>query len=688
MEKLSKKSIDLRKNFNVSLLKSEALLKDLKKLKLPKDFSKELKSLKENKTYEEVVCVSYQPKNSVVHATVKLKQDTGYNGSPCTNGSFEHVRFYVDYNRDGNWVDEGHASFKVFDFGLDTDLCFNVNKKISPDKRTCCDKKPVLPKVRAILSWQVVPPANQPDWKPYWGNVNETNIQIEPRHGILCYLDDLTWTDKLIEVDTVLKQKFPNLLSKSYALKDQLDLIKKHKIEPSRFAFKELSKKVQSKTITPLNVDIFPGDIKIDYPKILDFLLKPKFNTTYEELTCVALNRNATTLHGTVHIKRAAGYSGSLCQNGSEQYVAFYMDFGSGWEYMGTESVTTHDIPEIPNDGLDYNVVLPVDLDKKRKEYCDSGKAKLKGILSWNVAPPPNQPNFVAHWGDWEQCDVEIESLPEGVPTGQTSLKIETLGSMHIPDINQITGLANGPDALGIGFTADESPFDGRINFTGSLINGSSSNFEYRLLVTPPASGTSPLLNHITAEKIGFTGETTLVPDADGWMPHTKLVGNLLGFFNPSVSGLHTLEIQVRDVASSIVLPYGNTINFMVHKEGPVVDIEITSGSGNCGSFSPGDVMSGSYSVVSDYPRYMSISVTPHPEAAPGVISIDGAVGSSLSYPTNLIAPGKSGNWDLNTAGMPNCGYNIWLRCYDRTIMHSKSITRQSPDVEGFCLIS
>src|SRR2546429_2310074 len=47
---------------------------------------------------------------------------------------------------------------------------------------------------------------------------------------------------------------------------------------------------------------------------------------------------------GPLTIKRPNGYSGGLCTAGSQEYVAFWVDWGSGWSYAGTTSVSVHDI--------------------------------------------------------------------------------------------------------------------------------------------------------------------------------------------------------------------------------------------------------------------------------------------------------------------------------------------------------
>ena len=47
----------------------------------------------------------------------------------------------------------------------------------------------MLPLVRAILSWEIVPDPNSPDQAPIWGDVHECHIQIRPRRFI--FLDVL-----------------------------------------------------------------------------------------------------------------------------------------------------------------------------------------------------------------------------------------------------------------------------------------------------------------------------------------------------------------------------------------------------------------------------------------------------------------------------------------------------------------
>ncbi len=67
-------------------------------------------------------------------------------------------------------------------------------------------------------------------------------------------------------------------------------------------------------------------------------------NTTYEELTCIGFNPATNLLEAVIQIKRDVGYDGTLCQVGSQEYVRFFLDYGSGWVDDGVAAVKVHDI--------------------------------------------------------------------------------------------------------------------------------------------------------------------------------------------------------------------------------------------------------------------------------------------------------------------------------------------------------
>ena len=145
---------------------------------------------KHNQTaYEKLVAVGYHPQLRELMGVIYIKRQYGYGGS-CPNGfgSPEYVRFYVDWTNNGNftdlWENQGLGRVHVFDPRKG-----NVNKlpiEYAVRKGTIMPKKLLsmlesicaVRRVRAILSWAIIPPAGQPNWKPFWGNVVETNIRF------------------------------------------------------------------------------------------------------------------------------------------------------------------------------------------------------------------------------------------------------------------------------------------------------------------------------------------------------------------------------------------------------------------------------------------------------------------------------------------------------------------------------
>ena len=143
--------------------------------------------------------------------------------------------------------------------------------------------------------------------------------------------------------------------------------------------------------------------------------------------------------------------------------------------------------------------------------------------------------------------------------------------------------------------------------------------------------------------------------------------------------------------------------NFLVDNTPPVVDVEITSGTGNCSKFAvDGEPIVGTFSMSDAHSHSLTLNVTPHPESDPGNLIITSAVppGALLALPKfgpgavnglsyaafTLDTSGVSGTWELITTGMAPCGYNIRIDGADRTIVNSGFIGWKSADIEGFCL--
>ncbi len=124
---------------------------------------------------------------------------------------------------------------------------------------------------------------------------------------------------------------------------------------------------------------------------MLAALEESKADVSYEELECLGLDMNVDRLVTTFRIKRPIGYSGDLCSTGSIEHIAFWVDWDDQceWTYLDTVSVNVHDIREIPDGGLCYAAVLPVDLTMIRRPCKEPKVARVRAVLSWAIAPRP-----------------------------------------------------------------------------------------------------------------------------------------------------------------------------------------------------------------------------------------------------------------------------------------------------------
>jgi len=146
---------------------------------------KPVKIILGNTTHEEISCVGFNPDKDLLEATIKIKLPAGYGADLCHAGTYEYVRFYLDYGY--GWEDAGVAGFNIHDIPKIHDcvgsaakpLSYVISRPIDPTRNFC--GHPGLPKVRAILSWNHIPPPDMPNWAPVWGNVVDRHIQIRPR---------------------------------------------------------------------------------------------------------------------------------------------------------------------------------------------------------------------------------------------------------------------------------------------------------------------------------------------------------------------------------------------------------------------------------------------------------------------------------------------------------------------------
>jgi hypothetical protein len=665
-----------------------------------------------NKTYEEIGCVGFQPQFNRLDAVVYVNQPAGYGGGVCSPGTPEYVRFYLSGDNGATWQDAGLTSFAAFDIPLGTvgprRLEYAVTLQVGPARKFCFLENFYL--VRAILSWNVPPPPNTPQFRPVWGDVHNTHIQIDPRRFIII--------DELLQLAQV---KLPPVLAQVLDLSQPIpvaapavlgaaqlqELYKGQDVPPHRYALPELQQLISQPALAEDLMSanfggVLPG-LGIDLSKIIGQLFPTDGNTSYEELECIGLNPNQDALVGVIRVKLPSGYAGGPCTAGSREYVSFWGDFdrnGSFETFLGTTSVNVHDYNPMPREGLEYSVFLPVNLDRYRRP-CQRGAVvvPIRAILSWQVAPPPGNPNYVPVWGNREQTLIHIK--PGRNVSGHPPV-IETVGSMATVDING-AGYANGPAQLA-GFSAKQSPFGGEVIITGHLANptdisAGAAALRYRVIVND-GSGDQVLTNPFPIARTQLLdGIWTFLPgltqtaDIAGYYTYREdltgapgnaqiyVAGNVLARWQTAgKSGTWTIRIEARDATTTY---FSNTVTVRLDNEAPQIppgSFRIISGSGTCGDFVIGDIIEGAYQVTDEHFGSLGLSVQP---PLGGVFTAP--VPNPRSWPT-VPTTGESGVWRLDTTGMPKCGYTIRLGASDRTIVNSGFVGWSNEAFVGLCL--
>ena len=694
-----------------------------------------------NTSFEALTCVGLNPALDQAEAVVRINANSGYGGTLCNGGSREYVRFFVSYDGGASWVDVGMDSFSVHDTTGVRPLDFAVNLPIPVKHRWCfLTNQPTL---RAILSWSQPPTAGDPTFVPVWGNV--VDVVVQPTGSTLLVVGDLIEALEvtlpaplldIVEVDQPLVLKDPPPAPLSTLVKTYTE----DKVEPHRFVFPQITQALQASggllaDITEVQPGPDPtkprvlaadaglaaststasmfdfGGLDLDLGDIFDTLAKTDGNTDFEELGCIGYDPVEDALVGVITIKRPSGYSGGPCTAGSTEYVAFWMDWGSGLEYVGTASVKVHDVT-VPPGGLRYAVFLPIASFSHRRACVDGPvQPKVRAILSWAAAPPTGNPDWVPTWGNREETTVQ---LPAGVVVGLRPV-VDAISGVPVCSIDQTDGRTLDP--------ADQ-PFGGVVTITGFIPGApdiSAFPMKYRVRVRDVDNGGSfkALTNDFgitVTQQVGAALPTqfgmTQSTDSDdfytyredpnvagaGWR---RVVGNVLAVWSTSVpmSGRWEIEVVAKDPigtiysAQTVLCVDGTTrtnVRLRLDEVAPTSTFTITEfirggttfPAQECMKFKLGDILVGSYSVSDEHFRTLALELDPAGPAAGTTPTVSGP----STFP---LAPtvGTSGTWQLNTAIMAPCGYVLRFRAWDRTIVSGSSIGWEAvPRAIGFSL--
>lgn len=671
----------------------------------------QLLKFKSDTTYERIECVGLQPELNMLEAIVQIKQSVGYSGDICSAGSLEYVRFYADFNRDGHWQDLGYGTVRVHDIAGPKPLCYSVKLAITTPQRYCRENNVI--EVRAILSWNALPPANTPGHHPVWGNVVDVKVQIEPTRRIpLGNLKSFTTLENLPAellqvIEDIPAASYLDVAPQQLTLEQRFEQYKDAKVPVDRFAFSEITRiasgpvelnAVGRTTGTSATALQSAGPLaKYISEELIEKLIVELFeshgNTTYEEVNCVGMRPEDDSVAAVLTVKEPNGYSGNLCSAGSPEYVAFWLEIGRAWHYLGMSSVRVHDLPVVPRGGVKYAVVRPVDLSRFTK-ICTEGPVigRLRAVLSWNTPPSNTDPNKIPYWGNREDCRVQLHAGEAG-----TLPRLIDISNVDPVNINAATGLTNDSG----------SPFGNLVAIHGKMGNFISGR-QYKVEVGRHGGPLLPLMNDIQVriykETVG-TGNAVdcdlaapgfqqfcviTVPNVGGWYDYsneesggvrTVLYDDALGYWATSLLDEGRWDIRVTFKEGLAEIPT-ETVTIRIDNSAPSVNAELDHhnlGDPQCGKFELDQPVTGTFNAsdpsqnamlpnpaAAEYQHFYQISTEILPSGNPVVMTAGALTGTTLT-PGRL---GTAGTFTLDTATphMKACGYVIRFHVSDRTI--------------------
>jgi hypothetical protein len=647
-----------------------------------------------NTAYEQLSCVGYNPDTTNMEATFAIKKTAGYAGDLCDAGSFEFVRFYLDFHDGSGFIDQGSVAVNVHDIPASKDcngksifpIVYVATLKKATPKVFYCDK-PVLPTLRAILSWSSDPPPGSPDWMPVWGNVMDCAVQLKP--AIKFPLIDIDLSDYF-----TLAVNSPNLTAKQLSQFTGVDLgqvnmqpqmpsfaehvknSEKLKVPASRFAYNSVRNivKYPASQITTMDKQVLSA-AKIDLGKLVGQLTIPipkdasKANVDYEELECVGLDYNTESLVATLKIKKKNGYSGDLCSAGSKEFVSFWINWEDPckWQYINTVQLNVHDVP-MPGSGLCYSVSLPLDASTHRKLCANPSVVRVRGVLSWNVPPSTTDPDSLEYYGN--RVDAHIQIKPGiAVDPGNPMALFTIIGGIDVDHVDDATGLTK----LGSVFAFNALPVPTSAPFGGEIvINGPSfAGHKYRFKITNLGDGSFYYLNSPLAT-VGWSPVPpyspwfTQTPDAGhyyNFLPLNQNLLNVLARFAPGTEDKLLVEMEVQGIATTFskVIQMDNTW--------PVISLQVDDG-GDCTHYKKGDTITGHYYVYDKNLLSWNFGST-----------WGGAASGNANTPP---MPGVAFSINTPSNAYP-CGA-VSLGAWDKTIVNSQSVGHYTPASYNICL--
>jgi len=690
-----------------------------------------------NVFWEEITCVGYNPQTATLEAVVAIKQPFGYSGGLCTAGSKEYVRFFVDYG--SGWEDLGFTSFDAHDIpdpgGSLHPIDYMVRMAL-PDTghRRCCQKA-VIPRVRAVLSWNT-PPTTDPNALNPFGNRMDAHIQLAPRpQSLRCLLESGVLVKDAAILQTLdLDQQISKVTTSFKALiAENLAKYREAKVEDHRFLAPALHALI-GKEATPgaalSSIDVSElTKLKVDLSAAAAALAATSANTSYEQVTCVGLETAADTLGAVIHIKRPFGYSGDLCHDGSKEYVAFWADWnnnGTFDEYLGTATAEVHDLDgSLPGDGVRYNVSLVSPAIVQHLKKCVTPNiVRIRAVLSWATPPSTTDPNALNFWGN--RVDALVQIRPGDATTGAELIDlIYRVGGVALSDISPATHLAFPSSVLtgACGAAAMDRPWGGLVTIQGRIYNtGLPGSVRFRVrykkhsdpdvdanwtpvtfsqhfvlmfpLLPPPSEVSVTLL--AGAEPGCGSGWFDYLENPLALPPIFERDNRLADWQTGTLEGAYDLRVEYRrTIDAPGTFHSSQVVTIMLHNyqmQASVTataaidfskDVDLVIDGGDCHSYTKSTSFAGHLRVQDPYFWAWSLDLQP-------ATHTHGAAPVPACRTYNALGDSGDANlpWTLDTSPMDKCGYTLTLRGYDRTIINSNgAIVHSAAKAVGFSVV-
>lgn len=687
--------------------------------------------------WEQLGCVGYNPTLSLLEATITIKRANGYTTDLCHAGSHEHVRFFIDWQDGTGWHDVGVASVSVHNIsdappGDQHPLQYLVQHELDVRTRRKICRVPVIPKVRAVLSWNTLPPTN-PNVLPLFGNRVDARIQLAPRRR---------WTVLDLQKEKLTDISLTKFFEKSSAITftpqaasiaELTEEYKKAKVSTARMVVGAYPQAFLKDTAAKVKLPASPSvplaqlaDINID--AITAFLNKDKADVTFEELTCIGFDPPTETLGGIVRVKLPSGYSGDLCRTGSLEHVAFWADWnnnGTYDQYLGTASVLVHDIPAAATEPIDYAVRLYSPEFARHVRHCSNPNViGVRAVLSWSTPPSTTDPNDLERWGN--RLDANVVLRPgEAVVGDNITCELITVGGVPPALIDDGEWLAY-PNATNVPGASNYRPWGGNYSVRAMLYNtGPARSVHYKIEYR--AEGTATWFPVTASQSYGLLDPSDAVEGprgvteiaVNGWLPYLLDFGAFITINNEKLvdwnttsvdDGRYELRLKVtRDnpatnPAGTVLRTWKATVcnlEFVVHPlvSGAGLDpsstLDIGIGGGACKLYKSGSgfVIPGQLKVVHPFFGQYTLDLQPDsasvpPGAPPGTPPVEPTPGQPTTC-TSLspVDDGPdAGTWSLNVNSVRDCGFTVTLRGYDRTLVDNGVRTHEGAKAVGFAV--